>query len=76
MTRLLLSIAMLLGATLVNAQGYPNRAIRLVVPWPPGQATDLGGRLIAQKMSEYLGQPIVIDNRPGSGGTIGTDLGA
>ena len=76
MKRIFISITLLLCAAAVQAQGYPNRAIRLVVPWPPGQATDLGGRLIAQKMSEYLGQPIVVDNRPGAGGTIGTDNAA
>jgi tripartite-type tricarboxylate transporter receptor subunit TctC len=73
MRRILFAVALLLCAAAAQAQGYPNRALRLVVPWPPGQATDLGGRLIAQKMSEYLGQPIVVDNRPGAGGTIGTD---
>jgi tripartite-type tricarboxylate transporter receptor subunit TctC len=73
MKRIFISIILLLCAAAAQAQGYPNRAIRLVVPWPPGQATDLGGRLIAQKMSEYLGQPIVVDNRPGAGGSIGTD---
>ena len=76
MKRIFISITLLLCAAAAHAQGYPNRAIRLVVPWPPGQATDLGGRLIAQKMSEYLGQPIVVDNRPGAGGTIGTDNAA
>ena len=65
-----------LVATVAQAQSYPNRPIRMVVPWPPGQATDLAGRLMAQKLSEALGQPIVVDNRPGAGGTIGTDNAA
>ncbi len=68
--------AALVCATTVHAQAYPNRPIRMVVPWPPGQATDLAGRLMAQKLSELLGQPIVVDNRPGAGGTIGTDHAA
>ena len=68
--------AALLCAAAANAQGYPNKPIRMVIPWPPGQATDLVGRLMAQKMSELLGQPIVPDNRAGAGGAIGTDNAA
>ncbi len=58
-----------------QAQGaaWPNRPIRIVIPWPPGQATDLAGRVIAQRLSEKLGQPVVAENRAGAGGTIGTD---
>jgi tripartite-type tricarboxylate transporter receptor subunit TctC len=55
------------------AQGYPNRAVKVVVPWPPGQATDIAARVVAQKLQEALGQAFVIDNRPGAGGSIGTD---
>jgi tripartite-type tricarboxylate transporter receptor subunit TctC len=57
-------------------QSYPTRPLRIVIPWPPGQATDLMGRIIAQKISEQLGQPVVADNRPGAGGLIGTDVAA
>jgi tripartite-type tricarboxylate transporter receptor subunit TctC len=53
---------------------WPNRPIRIVIPWPPGQATDLAGRVIAQRLSEKLGQPVVPENRAGAGGTIGTDV--
>jgi tripartite-type tricarboxylate transporter receptor subunit TctC len=52
---------------------WPNRPIRMVIPWPPGQATDLAGRVIAQRLTEKLGQPVVAENRAGAGGTIGTD---
>ena len=55
------------------AGAYPNRPLRMVIPWPPGQATDLVGRVLAQKLSELLGQPVVIENRAGAGGMIGTD---
>ena len=55
---------------------YPNRPIRLLIPWPPGQATDLIGRVVAQKVSEGIGQPIVPENRAGAGGMIGTDAAA
>ncbi len=53
---------------------WPNRPIRLVIPWPPGQATDLAGRVIAQRLQEKLGQPVVPENRAGAGGTIGSDV--
>ena len=57
-------------------QDYPNRPLRMIVPWPPGQAADLVGRVMAQKIGEALGQQIVIDNRAGAGGMIGTDVAA
>ncbi|MGZ8211812.1 MAG: Bug family tripartite tricarboxylate transporter substrate binding protein [Burkholderiales bacterium] len=71
----LLAAALFAGGALAQ-QSYPSRPLRLVIPWPPGQATDLAGRVVAMKLSEVLGQPVVADNRPGAGGMIGTDVAA
>jgi len=72
---LFLSALMLCGTVLAQ-QPYPNRPLRMVIPWPPGQATDLVARVVAQKLSEVLGQPVVAENRPGAGGMTGTDFAA
>lgn len=63
--------ALLMGAAF--AQDYPNRAIRLVVPWPAGGITDSASRMLAQAISPRLGQPVVVENRPGANGQIGAD---
>ena len=72
---LFITTLLLCGAALAQ-QPYPNRPLRMVIPWPPGQATDLVARVVAQKLSEVLGQPVVAENRPGAGGMTGTDFAA
>ena len=72
---LMMSMLALCGAALAQ-QPYPNRPLRMVIPWPPGQATDLVGRVVAQKLGEVLGQPVVAENRAGAGGMTGTDHAA
>jgi tripartite-type tricarboxylate transporter receptor subunit TctC len=69
-------VALALGASTVvaNAQGWPTKPVTLVVPFPPGGSTDLIARLIAPKLQEKFGQPFVIDNRAGAGGTVGAAI--
>jgi tripartite-type tricarboxylate transporter receptor subunit TctC len=59
-----------------QAQSYPTKPIRLIVPFPAGGATDLFARSLSQKLGERLGQSVVVDNKPGAGGTLGSDLAA
>ena len=75
-TRLVLALITLCAAGLAIAQGYPSKAVRLIVPFPAGGPADLFGRGLAQGMSANLGQPVVIENRAGAGGLIGVDAAA
>ncbi len=71
--------AILQPAAAARAQsggGWPARPVRIIVPYPPGSGTDIVGRLMAERLQSAWGQPVVIENRPGAGGTIGTEAGA
>ena len=62
--------------SLAHAQNYPNKTIRMIVPFPAGGATDIVARLVAQKLGDAMGQQVIVDNRGGAAGTIGSDLAA
>jgi tripartite-type tricarboxylate transporter receptor subunit TctC len=66
--------AMILPSAAGAAERFPSRPIRLIVPYPPGGGTDVIGRVLRQNLQERLGQPVVIENRSGAGGTLGTAL--
>src|SRR5712671_2514527 len=66
-------LSVLLLPALVAAQDFPNRPIRLIVPFPAGGPNDVIARVIGQRMSELIKQPVLIDNRGGQGGVLGTD---
>ena len=70
---LLVALVSWASTPLVLAQDYPNKALRLVVAYPPGASSDALARSVAQKMSQNMGQPIVVDNRAGASGNIGTE---
>jgi tripartite-type tricarboxylate transporter receptor subunit TctC len=72
-----LCAALALGcSSLTQAQDYPNKPVKLIVPFPPGGGTDILARPIAQKLSEKWGQPVIVENRGGAGGNIGTKAAA
>jgi tripartite-type tricarboxylate transporter receptor subunit TctC len=66
-------LSSLLGG-IVQAQPYPAKTVRVVIPWPPGGSNDVVGRLVMQKLSEAMGQQFIIDNRPGAAGSIGAEV--
>ncbi|MET4577154.1 Bug family tripartite tricarboxylate transporter substrate binding protein [Ottowia thiooxydans] len=70
----LLMAATLVASSFALAQGYPDKPIKLIVPYPPGASTDVTARLIGQKVSALLGQPVIVDNKGGASGNIGTEF--
>ena len=73
---LLVAGALLAGSLPAWAQPYPNRPLRIVVPFPPGGGTDIGTRIVAQKLQEAWGQAVIVENKPGAAGIVGTELTA
>ena len=71
-----LAAAFAVSPQLAAAQAYPGKPIRFIVPFAPGGGNDILGRVVAQKLHEAFSVPVIVDNRPGAGGTLGTDLTA
>jgi tripartite-type tricarboxylate transporter receptor subunit TctC len=74
LTKIMAATLLMLVAGATHAQVFPNKPVKIVVPFTAGSATDILGRTIGQKLSEMWGQPVVIDNKPGAGGTIGATV--
>jgi tripartite-type tricarboxylate transporter receptor subunit TctC len=72
----ILGVSLALLSALAGAQPYPSKPVRLIIPFPPGASNDIVGRMIATQLSEKLGKPVVVDNRGGAGGLIGTEAAA
>jgi tripartite-type tricarboxylate transporter receptor subunit TctC len=73
---LITTLALISTACPAAEKSYPQRPVRFIVPFPPGGANDIVARLVGPKLTERLGQPVVVDNRPGAAGTIALDLAA
>ena len=72
--RAMLSVMAMMCCTGALAQAYPTKPVRVVIPWPPGGANDIVGRVVAQRLGEQTGQQFVIDNRGGANGNIGAEM--
>ena len=74
MIKACVAIALSLGAAVVSAQGYPNRPVRVIVPFATGAASDTLARLVSDRLTQSTGQPFVVENRPGAGGVVGSEF--
>ena len=72
--RVVMGLVVVLSAGIAVAQNYPVKTVRVVVPWPPGGANDIVGRIVAQRLADQTGQQFVIDNRGGANGNIGAEM--
>ena len=73
---LVLGVALVAAGACAQAENYPNRPIRFILPFPPGGGTDILGRIIAERLGVHLGQPVVVENRGGAGGNVGAEAAA
>ena len=69
--RILFALAATLAASAVHAQAFPNRSLSIVIPYSAGSSTDILGRLLSAPLAQQLGQPVMVENRTGGGGSIG-----
>ena len=69
----LFALALVLAASLANA-AWPERPLKIIVPWAPGGSTDILARAVADKLTQSLGQPVIVENKPGASGNIGSDF--
>lgn len=76
LTAMLSALLLAAAAAPVGAQDFPSRPLRIIVPYPPGGGTDRVARIIGEKLAEQMSQPVVIDNRAGAGGVVGTEASA
>jgi tripartite-type tricarboxylate transporter receptor subunit TctC len=72
--KVLIGIVFALVTGLIHAQAFPNKPLRFIVPYPPGGGTDILGRALGQIIGESVGQPVIVENRPGANGAVGSDI--